>query len=530
MKKNQPIAKGKNKRISLKWKWTLGASIALFVMYTFFSTVLFIGFRRVMFSNEERVVSQTTTYLTERLGLKSSNLTEESIQDIFTLREQSENVSGGQVGSQPNLLETGAASVFENSLNAQLNDRQTVIRVYDADMKLIYAPEYSPVPFSPSKELHLKEVVTDDRNALTAIAPVKTAIGDRLIGYVQVIDGLYEYHALSETIVLTIIWTGVFAIIFSMLLGYVVASNFLRPINRVTQAMRMIEEEPQSTARINISGRNDELSDMGVAYNNMMDRMQRNIEGQKEFVEDVSHELRTPVAVVEGHLKLLNRWGKDDPEILEESLQASLQEIVRMKSLVQEMLDLSRAGQVEIHYKDERIAIKEVIQQTVNNFQMIHPDFEFILDNQLKEDVHVNIYRNHLEQILIILLDNAVKYSLDRKEVHVSTATEKGEVHIAIQDYGEGMTQEDTVKIFNRFYRIDKARARVTGGNGLGLSIAQELITGYKGKIWAESALNYGSIFRIILPIKEETEEVESLPNDLLIMNENASSSTNKMK
>src|SRR5699024_9773772 len=141
-----------------------------------------------------------------------------------------------------------------------------------------------------------------------------------------------------------------------------------------------------------------------------------------------------PVAVVEGHLKLLNRWGKDDPEILEESLQASLQETGRMKSLVQEMLDLSRAGQVGIHYTNELTAVKEVIRQTYNNFSMIHPDFEFILDDELKPEMYVNIHRNHLEQILIILLDNAVKYSTNRKEVHLSASAEEGEVHIAIQD------------------------------------------------------------------------------------------------
>src|SRR5699024_4644655 len=158
---------------------------------------------------------------------------------------------------------------------------------------------------------------------------------------------------------------------------------------------------------------------------------------QKQFVEDVSHELRTPVAVMEGHLKLLNRWGKDDPEILDESLLASLQEIERMKSLVQEMLDLSRAEQVEIHYKNEKTANRALVLHTVDYFKMMYPDFVFNLDDAIDGEVYVPIYRNHLEQILIILMDNAVKYSTDRQEVHVSIAVENQDLNIAIQDFGE---------------------------------------------------------------------------------------------
>ncbi|MDT0901800.1 sensor histidine kinase, partial [Staphylococcus pseudintermedius] len=143
------------------------------------------------------------------------------------------------------------------------------------------------------------------------------------------------------------------------------------------------------------------------------------IEQQKQFVEDVSHELRTPVAVIEGHLSMLQRWGKNDPEILDEALLASQQEISRMKSLVQEMLDLSRAEQVELHYANETTQAKEVTYQVFNNFKMLYPEFLFTIDDDLAEEETLAIYRNHFEQVIIIILDNAVKYSTDRKEVHL---------------------------------------------------------------------------------------------------------------
>ena len=178
-----------------------------------------------------------------------------------------------------------------------------------------------------------------------------------------------------------------------------------------------------------------------------------------------------------------------------------MQEIKRMKDLVQEMLDLSRAKQVDIYYGNETCQAKEVVNQVFNNFKLLYPDFMFVMDDDLPRERTLQIYRNHFEQILIIILDNAVKYSLDRKEIHVSISSNMKELEIAIQDFGEGIPVEDLQKVFNRFYRVDKARARTKGGNGLGLSIAYQLLESYKGRITVESSLGQGTIFRIYVPI-----------------------------
>src|SRR5699024_10663185 len=231
--------------------------------------------------------------------------------------------------------------------------------------------------------------------------------------------------------------------------------------------------------------------------NEMVDLMQENIMNQKEFVEDVSHELRTPVAIVEGHLKMLDRWGKKDPQIIEESITASLTETQRMKTLVKEMLDLSRTQEIDVYYKNEITNIMDILKQLITNFRMLYPEFEFIVDSDVNEDIFVNMYRNHLEQVLVNILDNAVKYSMDRKEVHVSIALSGDQVDIAIQDYGSGISEEDLTKIFNRFYRVDKARSREKGGTGLGLPIVKELLESYGGKVNMTSRLDHGSIFRI---------------------------------
>ncbi len=138
------------------------------------------------------------------------------------------------------------------------------------------------------------------------------------------------------------------------------------------------------------------------------------------------------------------------------------------------------------------------------------PEFTFNLDDDLMKDVEIKIYRNHLEQILIILLDNAVKYSTDRKEVLISLSKSHESVDIMVQDFGEGISKDNLDKIFDRFYRVDKARARNTGGNGLGLSIAYQLVDNYNGKISVKSVEGQGSAFTFSLPLVLEEVKTET--------------------
>ena len=328
---------------------------------------------------------------------------------------------------------------------------------------------------------------------------------DKVIGYVVIENHLTSYHATFNRvymIIVILIGLGLFLV---ALWGYWLSDYLLRPVNNIKRVVDEIQSDPQSQARVvNEDRKPDELTDLSDLLNDMLNRMQRFILQQHQFVEDVSHELRTPVAIVKGHMELLNRWGKDDPKILDESITASLQEMRRMEGLVSEMLDLTRADQVELTFRDGDTDVKDMINGIYMNFQMIHPDFTFGLDDDLKGPTIVNMNRDHLEQILIILSDNAVKYSQNRKEIHFAASRSGNMVELAVQDFGEGISPEDAARVFDRFYRVDKARSRKQGGNGLGLSIAQKLVEGYGGHIELESAIGQGSIFRITLPIKQQ--------------------------
>ena len=321
------------------------------------------------------------------------------------------------------------------------------------------------------------------------------------------------YNRLITRTLKAMLWLSILGVSLAIVISYLVVRSVVRPINKMSKVAREVNADPNSTARIPELHRKDELEELALSFNMMLDRMQKYIEQQKQFVSDVSHELRTPVAVIEGHLSMLKRWGKDDPQVLEESIDASVSEAERMKHLIQEMLDLTRAEQISVHYPNAIAEPMEVLTRVVGDMGMVHPDFKISLEvEDLDPDTKIQIYQGHLEQILIILIDNGIKYSTDRKEIAVAAGQSGQEMQIVVQDYGEGISDDDKKKIFNRFYRVDKARTREKGGNGLGLSIAQKLVESYHGNIDVESVLGQGSQFRITFPVltDEEVKELES--------------------
>ena len=305
------------------------------------------------------------------------------------------------------------------------------------------------------------------------------------------------------------IYYWLIAFVFIGGLGITAFSYFLvirisKPVRSIKTTIEAFQEDPMTSQRASEGKINDELTDVVKVLNRMMDRLQGLISAQQQFVSDVSHELRTPVTIVKGHMELLNRWGKDDPEVLADSISSSLAEVQRMETLINEMLNLTRAEQIPVENIKDMTEVDGTVHRVFENFKMIHPDFNFTMDDDLLEPAHARIRQDHLEQILIILADNAVKYSLDRKEIHFAVSRTRHQVEIGIQDFGEGLSQEDAQHVFDRFYRADKARSRRKGGSGLGLSIAERLVKAYGGDINLESAEGSGSIFTIRLPLVSE--------------------------
>ena len=480
--------KAKHEKTSVGKKWWLIISTTIFLLFTLV-TIGFLVFELQYYQNQK--IALTEKYqeqLSEKLSEYEAPLTSANILAIL---------------NQNNSYQKDKDGIYQK--NFYINDQQFNVQVFGTNRKEIFRTQSwnDGELIGNDSKTQIKKLKNGQTIFQTSM-PIISNKSRVLIGYLAITNRLDNLKQLKEELnqlALSILFVSA---IIAIVLGYLLSNQMTKPIKKIQEIISSISEENISTKRIKVSEKNDEFAIVSEHFNELLDKISFYIEQQKHFVEDVSHELRTPVAIVEGHLKLLNRWGKDDPEVLEESLQASLVELQRMKTLVQEMLDLSRAPQVKEQYKDATTNVTEVAKQVVHNFRVLYPEFTFTFDDDLKHDLWIPIYLNHLEQVVIILMDNAVKYSLNRKEIILSLSKGEEHVEIAVQDFGMGMTEEDRKKVFSRFYRVDKARSRERGGNGLGLSIAKELIESYDGEISVTTLLNHGSIFKITLPLTKK--------------------------
>jgi two-component system sensor histidine kinase ArlS len=379
----------------------------------------------------------------------------------------------------------------------KMNDKDQLIRIYDQSGHVLVSDKNGDFPVleaAPTNKRNNQEISIEGNETLVARAPLK---GNDFTGTIEIVRQLNTYRRMMGNLFWVMTVFGIAAIIFSAISGFLLAKQLLKPVRDLAKAMKQIKETGFQE-RMNGYKQKDELTALTNVFNEMMDEIEKSFLLQKQFVEDASHELRTPVSIIEGHLSLLNRWGKKDPAILDESLDASLQEVTRLKKLINDLLHITRAEHPRIK-GEEKTDISETLHQLVKNLEFIHPDYNLFLEvSQALPKIPIS--RQHMEQIMIILLDNAIQYSNNNKAIWITAKLEGEEMIITVVDSGIGIIREDLAKVFNRFYRVDQARSRENGGTGLGLSIAQRLIKKYNGTILIESQVGEGTTVKIVLP------------------------------
>ena len=471
-----------HKSVAKKWWWVISATI--FALLAVLTAILIEGQLIGLRDNEK---NQTVVYaqvIADLLSEKTEKLTSEDILSVLNKAEQYE-LSQNQVYKKN-------SSFYP--MNEELN-----IRVFDTGKELLFQTQQWQDRPQVSSKLEAQYVtLSTGEESVQVMMPILSRNTRVLIGHLQVTNRMMKLAELKKQLRFLFLQLIVMEGIVSIGLAYFISRLISKPIEEIHDIIASINEENIETKRLIVPKKNDEFAIVSQQFNELLDKISFYISQQKHFVEDVSHELRTPVAIVEGHLKLLNRWGKDDPEVLEESLTASLAEIKRMKTLVQEMLDLSRAPQVREQYKDATTEVVATVEQIVTNFKVLYPDFTFIADIDTKKEIISPIYRNHFEQVIIILLDNAVKYSGDSVHLTIDIQEVDDAVRVTIADNGIGMSEEDQRHIFEQFYQVE--HSHVQEGNGLGLAIVKTIVDQLGGSISVESEIGKGSTFQVILP------------------------------
>ena len=275
----------------------------------------------------------------------------------------------------------------------------------------------------------------------------------------------------------------------------------LAPIRDITSIAATLSENNLSN-RINIAGTQNELKDLANVINRMLDRIELSYNSQKQFVSDASHELRTPISVIRGYTDMLRRWGKDDPAVLEEAISAISQETEGMKELVESLLFLARHDKKTLMMEISSFDPAELTAEVQKEEAMVHTEHTFTVSRA--DAMQISADRGMVKQVLRILCDNAVKYSPAGSEVTLSCQQDPGgKCVLSVADRGQGISREDLPKIFDRFYRSDKARKSDNGGHGLGLSIARIIVVAHDGKISVRSKPGEGTVFSVALPAQQ---------------------------
>lgn len=270
-------------------------------------------------------------------------------------------------------------------------------------------------------------------------------------------------------------------------------SGIMKQSNRIT--INNLARE-----RLQVDGIQNELQEVAVTINSMLDRLEAAYENQKQFASDASHELRTPIAVIQGYVNMLDRWGAEDPEVLHESVDAIKNEAQSMRELVEKLLFLSRNDKKTLKLTKRKFNIGKMVEETVK-------EAAIIAKNRKIEalDLDSMIFygdRQMMKEALRVLIENAIKYTSEGDTIYIGCEKEENHCILTVADTGIGMDEKDMEHIFQRFYRSDHVRNSDISGHGLGLSIARLIVLKHVGTIEVKSQYTRGTSFRIILPLQ----------------------------
>ena len=263
-------------------------------------------------------------------------------------------------------------------------------------------------------------------------------------------------------------------------------------------------------SRIDLPATQKELRALAQAINAMLDRINKAYSAQMRFVSDASHELRTPIAVIQGYAALLDRWGKDDPEALQESIHAIRSEAKAMEELVEQLLFLARGDNDTQPVKPVAFDLTALAGEVLREEEMIHQDRTF-LPRWGEAPIPVRADQGLIKQVMRILMDNSVKYSPPDGRIYLRVTAQEGYARVTVQDEGMGISPQGIPHIFDRFYRTDQSRDRRTGGTGLGLSIAKWIVDRHGGWFEVVSREGVGTRISFLLPTAPASAEEKAV-------------------
>lgn len=321
-------------------------------------------------------------------------------------------------------------------------------------------------------------------------------------GFVRVATGLGEIRAVTSRVRLTIWTIGLGTIALILLLSVQVARSITKPILAIATTAQAIRDG-DLRQRVTVST-NDEITSLATSINEMAERLGNDIERltrlervRSQFLGNVSHELRTPIFSIQGFLETLLDGAVDDPAVNRTFLEKAHKHAMRLNALLNDLIEISRIESGEMKMSFRYFGVQEFLEQMGDEMRQLAEarDLAFSLESTLSADIKALGDRERLRQVIMNLVDNAVKNTEAGGSVVLRAVLEKDRCRIEVQDTGCGIAPEHHDRIFERFYRVDKDRSRDVGGTGLGLAIVKHIVEAHGGTIGVHSTVGVGSTF-----------------------------------
>jgi heavy metal sensor kinase len=339
---------------------------------------------------------------------------------------------------------------------------------------------------------------------------------NHLTKMIQVASSLEQLEDALNTLFIILMIAVPLTLLIASMGGQFLANKALKPVDQITQTARMITSK-NLNQRIKPLKVKDEISRLIETFNEMISRLDRSFYQVKQFSTDVSHELKTPLTIIKGEVEVALRKERTSQEY-EQILKSNLEEVNRMSQIVEDLLLLSKADSGELRLNKEDMNLTEILNELVAQVNILAQSKHLRIEtSNHHEEVHILGDPLRIRELFLNLIENGIKYTEAGGSIHIRLTKDtllqegklsgwsKGEkeefVKIIISDTGIGIAKENHERIFDRFFRVDKARSREQGGSGLGLSICKWIVEAHRGEIKVESDLGKGSSFIVKLPI-----------------------------
>ncbi len=362
------------------------------------------------------------------------------------------------------------------------------------------SPGEQPVWGPTISGYHTASRAGDDTQWRTLTQPILSGDG-RVAGWLQVTQALDILTSARQDIRDQLSFIIPLLLLFVGAGGYFLAYRAVRPIDRITRAAEMISGGDLSK-RIAFQGPMDEVGRLAATFDSMLDRLQSTFDRERRFSADAAHELRTPLSVLKGRLEVTLQSDRSSEEY-RAALQGLRSEVERLISVSNDLLMLSRLEQREMEIDSSPINLTDVIESVVDQYRPLAANKQLDMTVHLPRNIEMEGNSDHLLRLFLNLLDNAVKYTQVGGRISLEGSVNSGGVRIELFNSTEDLTAREAEHLFERFYRADPSRSRHSGGAGLGLSLAQEIVHAHGGEIRAERLPGEGLVFLIDMPTKQ---------------------------